>query len=151
MRTLCKPGIQDIRVATTESWQDKKADLVVVDPVRAKNDHGSLGFFRKKERLNLLLTRHTQHLFVVGDPTCCETDFAAANLPVEASEPTTANNTLTVATSNSRDRRNVWMVKVLRWFQEHGRDSSVAMDTLIEAYITVPTREGQQEGVGLGV
>lgn len=124
---------------------------MVVDPVRAENDHGSLGFFRKKERLNLLLTRHTQHLFVVGDPTCCETDFAAANLSIEASERATADNTLAVATSNPSDRRNVWMVKVLGWFQEHGRVSSMAMDKVTEAYVTVPTREEQQEGVGLGV
>lgn len=86
-----------------------------VDLVRAGNDQGSLGFLSKKERLNVLLTRQNQHLFLVGDTTCCETDTAGAST-------------------------------VLKWFQEHGRISPVAMD---QEVCDIPANEEPSEGVGL--
>ena len=45
---------------------------------RAGNDQGNLGFLSKKGCLNVLLTRQEQYLFVIGDITCCGSDFATA-------------------------------------------------------------------------
>ncbi|CAF9924432.1 MAG: hypothetical protein ALECFALPRED_002759 [Alectoria fallacina] len=88
---LSRVGIKGIRVGRSEFWQGKEAAVMIVDFVRAGNDNGSLGFLVKKERLNVLLSRQQQQLFVVGDITCCDADFAAAlNPSLEASDPTTA-------------------------------------------------------------
>lgn len=51
---------------------------MIVDFVRAGNDDGSLGFLAKNERLNVLLIRQEQHLFVIGDKKCCDSNFATA-------------------------------------------------------------------------
>ena len=153
---LSRAGIHDIRVGTSEFWQGKEAAVMIVDFVRAGNDNGSLGFLVKKERLSVLLSRQEQQLFVVGDITCCDADFAAAlNPSLEASDPTSAiadplaDEIPPADTPATLDRRNAWVMKVLKWLQEHGRVSSVDMEEITEEYVTFP-KEEEQEEVDLG-
>ena len=71
-------------MGVTESWQGADLDVVFVDFVRAKNpDLGNLGFLAKKERLNVLLFRQEQFLFVVRDMHCCE----HSTVPAITAEP----------------------------------------------------------------
>lgn len=91
-KALWKAGLQDVKtgttsVGTTEFWQGKEGKIMIVDFVRASNDRGSVGFLAKKERLNVLLTRQEQYLYVIGDMTCCDSDFAYATTEDPEDEP----------------------------------------------------------------
>ena len=56
-----------VTVGTTEYWQGKEAPVMLVDFVRAENDNGKVGFMNKKQRLNVLITRQQQGLFIIED------------------------------------------------------------------------------------
>ena len=132
-KALCKAGIRGVstfnfEVGTAEFWQEKESEIMIVDLVRAGNDHGDLGFLGKKERLNVLLTRQRQHLFVVGDATCCDADLALEAYDAAAAALIDAPND--VSDRNTQEpigRKNVWVMKVLKWFKEKGRVAAVDM------------------------
>ena len=146
-------------VGTTEFWQGKEGKIIIVDFVRAGNDHGGLGFFAKKERLNVLLTRQEQHLLVIGDMTCCDSDYATAvaeepedeqspeEPAAESSTAAAADEEQPAPTKNLSIRRNAWVMKVLYWFKVHGRVEVVDMDTIKEDYVTFPEPEDAEEGL----
>ena len=111
-----------------------------VDLVRAKkNDLGALGFLAKKERLNVLLSRQQQLLFVVGDIKCCESSLETSQPANEsyatsepANEPVGAEDISGGATWNRNDKRNARISKVLAWFREHGRSIQIPMTAITE-------------------
>lgn len=121
----------------------------------AANDRGNLGIFARKERLNVLLSRQKQHLFVIGEMTCCDSDFATAtaeDLEDEPSPPkeSTAESSIAAALGedenapikNLLNRRNTGVMKVLDWFKKHGPVQVVGMDLLKEVYVTFPETRG---------
>ena len=148
-RALNKAGLHGVKVGVTESWQGDGRDLMFVDLVRAKNpDMGDLGFLCRKERLNVLLSRQKQFLFVVGDMKCCEF----------ASDPATAADTATVVEPGQdwtednekkiwgpNEQKNKWVKKVLGWFTEKGRVVEVPLDVLTEDYIMFSKEEEEEE------
>lgn len=131
-KALAKAGFGNVRVGTVEYWQGEEAPIMIVDIVRAGNDNGDLGFLREKERLNVVLSRQKQHLFVVGDTTCCDTGYPTV-AAAETQEDEEAGPDAAPATKSHGDRssrQNVWVIKVIKWFREHGRVSEVDMETL---------------------
>ena len=115
---------------------------MIVDFVRAGNDHGSLGFLTKKERLNVLLSRQRMHLFVVGDTTCTKAAYTAD--PTLEEDADLQADPATITPGN--DRRNQWVIKVLEWFQQRGRVVEIDITTLTETYVSF-TKEEVAEGV----
>ena len=138
-RALRKASISDIRIGVSESWQGKERPVMIVDLVRASNDKGSIGFLRKKERLNVLLSRQQQHLFVVGDIEC-----AKESLPPSTSVDTPTKTPIDV-TASKRDEQNKWVIRVLKWFKEHGRVANVDKDILTEEFVSFPKQEMQTD------
>ena len=142
-KALCKAGIEgisvfDVEVGTAEFWQGKEAEIMIVDLVRAGNDHGDLGFLGKKEHLNVLLTRQRQHLFVVGDATCCDADLAAEQYEAAAAE---LIDDPKEADKKNKGRKNLWVMRVLKWFNEKGRVHTVNMADLNQNLVTFDMEE----------
>lgn len=143
-QALRKASIMDIRTGVSESWQGKERPVMIVDLVRASNNKGMIGFLRKKERLNVLLTRQQQHLFVVGDIECAKESYLAST---SADTPADAPVDVTAA---KRNEQNKWVIKVLTWFKEHGRVAKVDKEILTEQFVTFPKEETQKEEATVG-
>ena len=145
-RALTKAGEVGIRVGVTESWRGAERDVMFVDFVRAKDpDCGDLGFLTKKERLNVLLSRQRQFLFVIGDVRCCESAVvytAAADKPADGNADEGEEKTW-----GRHDKKNVWMRKVLTWFWENGRVMEFAAEKLSDEFITlrVEGKKGEED------
>ena len=138
----------NVEVGTAGFWQEKESEIMIVDLVRAGNDHGDLGFLGKKERLNVLLTRQRQHLFVVGDATCCDADLAAEEYEAAAAEliddPKEASDK---KNEEPKGRKNMWVMRVLKWFNENGRVHIVDMAELKQNLVTFDVEEEEEVDV----
>ena len=144
-RAFRKVGLQDIRVATTEGWQGKEKPVMIVDLVRASNDHGALGFLGKKERLNVLLSRQVMYLFVIGNTTGTQAVFATVSAVDVTPEENADLEAEPATTTPNNDRRNQWVIKVIHWFQQHGRVAEVLMENLTEEYVNFTKDEVANE------
>ena len=58
------------RLGTADYRQGKELPYILVDLVRAFNDAANLGFMGQSRRLNVLITRQTLGLWIVGDEHC---------------------------------------------------------------------------------
>lgn len=58
------------RLGTADYWLGKALPYICVDLVRASNDAANLGFMCHSRRLNVLITRQTLGLWIVGDEHC---------------------------------------------------------------------------------
>jgi hypothetical protein len=58
--------LEDIEIATVDSFQGKEKDIIILSTVRGCQDASSVGFLADMRRMNVALTRAKQGLFVVG-------------------------------------------------------------------------------------
>ena len=135
----------------TESWQGGELDVIFVDFVRAKNlDAGNLGFLTKKERLNVLLSRQEQFLFVIGDMECCDhatitIDPATTAEPAVTAEPDEDEVEGDKKSWGRNDLKNVWVTRVLTWFKENGRVIDFTTENLRPDIITLEVEEKEED------
>ena len=119
---------------------------MIVELVRASSDQGSIGFLRKKERLNVLLTRQQEYYFVVGDLGC--TGTSSPNSTANQTTAETAADPVVDLSASKLSEQNKWVAKVFTWFTEHGRVEKVDKEALHEEYVTFAKEEEQTETTG---
>lgn len=68
--TLKAPLSQAIRIATVDNFQGEEAPIVIVSLVRS-NDKHRCGFLKTSNRINVLLSRAQQGMYIVGDAATC--------------------------------------------------------------------------------
>ncbi|CAI9087076.1 OLC1v1021047C1 [Oldenlandia corymbosa var. corymbosa] len=71
------PEAEGVEVATTDSFQGREADAVIISMVRS-NNIGAVGFLGDSRRMNVAITRARKHVTVVCDSsTICHNPFLA--------------------------------------------------------------------------
>ena len=108
---------KDVAIGTTEWWQGRQAEYMIVDFVRATNDYGELGFMADARRLNVLLSRQRQALVIIGDKNCTK---LTTTDPQEIRE---------------KDSQNRRVAKVFLWMQEKGRVVEISSDELSQDFV----------------
>ncbi|PSK60183.1 NFX1-type zinc finger-containing protein 1 [Elsinoe australis] len=61
---------QAVRIATIDNFQGEEAPIVVISLVRS-NDKHQCGFLRTQNRINVLLSRAQQGMYIIGDVATC--------------------------------------------------------------------------------
>jgi hypothetical protein len=72
--------LDDIEIATVDSFQGKEKDIIILSTVRSCPDSTSVGFLADMRRMNVALTRARVGLFVVGKSKTLETNDQWASL-----------------------------------------------------------------------
>ena len=109
---------KDLSIGTSEWWQGRQADYMIVDLVRATNDAGELGFMSDSRRLNVLLSRQRQALVIVGDKDCTKIMSTDAN------------------DIRLHESRNSSVAKVFQWLETKGRVIDLVSNELSQDFIT---------------
>ena len=109
--------VKDIRIGTSEWWQGKQAPYMVVDLVRATNDHGVLGFAKDPRRLNVLHSRQRQALVIFGDMDCTK---SLSTDPIELQKLAHENRHL---------------LQIFKWVQNKGRVVKIATEDLSQEFV----------------
>ena len=122
-RQLDKPEHkwQQIRVGSTEWWRGQQAEFMVVDLVRASNDHGMLGSVSDGRRLNTSLSRQIQALTIVGDKDCIKTKV-------------TGDSKADKKTLEHWNATNRYLIQLFKWMEDKGRLFEVPMESLSKQY-----------------
>ena len=136
-------GLLNIRIGTAEFWQGKELDYMFVDLVRASSDAAMLGFIRDSRRLNVLITRQTLGLFIVGDERCVLTLAQQSErdnpIPTNEDEPIVEEESAGKAEKKSpEDRKNATVIAIFDWMRQRGRVVNVAKESLTEDYVDFP-------------
>ena len=98
--------------------------MIFINFVRVKNlDVGNLGFLTKKERLNVLLSRQEQFLFVIKDIEYCDHATIIIDPAITVKSITTVEPDKNAVEGDEKtwgqnDRKNVFVMKVLTWFKQ---------------------------------
>jgi senataxin len=66
--------LDDIEIATVDSFQGKEKDIIILSTVRGCPESNSVGFLADVRRMNVALTRAKQGLFVVGKTQTLQTN-----------------------------------------------------------------------------
>lgn len=109
-----------------EWFQGREAPYLIVDLVRASNDHAELGFMSDGRRLNVLLSRQKQALIIFGDKACVKPMVTG----VEQEDEMVAQR---------RNDSNRHLIKVFAWFEKKGRSVDIATDSLPNNYVRLRT------------
>ena len=72
--------LDDIEIATVDSFQGKEKDIIILSTVRSCPDSTSVGFLADMRRMNVALTRARLGLFVVGKSRTLESNEQWASL-----------------------------------------------------------------------
>lgn len=72
--------LEDIEIATVDSFQGKEKDIIIVSTVRACPQANTVGFLADMRRMNVALTRAKSGLFVVGKTHALESNPVWADL-----------------------------------------------------------------------
>ncbi len=66
-----RDGPRAVRISIMDNFQGEEADNVVLSLVRS-NDHGSIGFMKEPERVNVMLSRARCGLIMLSSKRCPE-------------------------------------------------------------------------------
>jgi hypothetical protein len=58
---------QGVRVATVDNFQGEEADIIIISLVRSGSEKNKIGFLRTSNRVNVLLSRAKQGMYLVGN------------------------------------------------------------------------------------
>lgn len=94
---------------------------MVVDLVRASNDHGMLGSVSDGRRLNTSLSRQIQALTIVGDKDCIKTKV-------------TGESKADKKTLEHWNATNRYLIRLFKWMEDKGRLFEVPMESLSKQY-----------------
>ena len=111
-----------LRIGTTEWFQGREADYLIVDLVRATNDIAQLGFMSEGRRLNVLLSRQKQAVVIFGDKDCVK--------PLLTGDE--KEDARMVKRCNHNNRH---LIKVFAWLDKKGRCVDVPTDSLPKNYV----------------
>ena len=121
------PRGEGLGVGTAEHWQGDELDHIFVDLVRAANDAAVLGFVSNYKRLNMMITRQKQGMWVVGDELCVLTlaQQAERNTPIDTvlDEPLPETGK-----KSSEDRKNAAIIAMFNRMREKGRVVNVSRE-----------------------
>ena len=159
---MCFPelALMDVRLGTATYWQGKEPGYIFVDLVRASNDAATLGFVSDSRLLNVLITRQTTGLYIIGDERCILTlgqqkeredpISSIEDVPVVEEESAQTAGAEKPEKKSSEDRKNATVIKIFDWMRQKGRVVNVANDSLMEDYIDFPKPYVEPVEVGWG-
>lgn len=119
--------VKDIQIGTSEWWQGKQAPYMVVDLVRATNDHGVLGFAKDSRRLNVLHSRQRQALIIFGDMDCTK---SLSTDPIELQK-------------FAQENRHLF--QIFKWVQNKGRVVKIATEDLSQEFVELQKIAPEEE------
>ena len=73
LKSLIKIEIEDIEVASVNTFQGREKDYIIYSCVRS-NNMNTIGFSSDMRRMNVVLTRGKYGLFIIGNPLCMSVD-----------------------------------------------------------------------------
>ena len=129
-------GWNRVYVGVAEYWQGKEEMVTIVGFVRAQNNHGQIGYMSKAKRINVLITRSSQGMIIVGDHR-----FINLNLDEQQDDQQDVNGK---GKGKAKDQKceddicNVWMVRTTRYFFKKGRFVDIPGGDLSQRYVEFP-------------
>lgn len=73
LKSLIKVEIDEVEVASVNTFQGREKDYIIYSCVRS-NNMNTIGFSSDMRRLNVVLTRGKYGLFMIGNPLCLSVD-----------------------------------------------------------------------------
>lgn len=154
-------SLTQIRMGTASYWQGKELDYMFVDIVRASNDAADLGFVKDSRLLNVLITRQTVGLFIIGAERCVLTlaQQSERDNPIHKDEAETfaeeesapKTEAAKAESKTPEDRKNATVIAIFDWMRQKGRVINIAKESLTEDYVDSPKPYAEPEEVGWGM